>query len=136
MRPIPEETTGRAVLKQIARWNDLFFNDKELIKDYFAEDYPDLDAFILALRDFTNLLEQHVAKGLEKALIKFGEKKSRYHWMTYGDIVRQACQYLSKNPLSTPPKLLLIDEYQDANPVQDAFLTLLDPDRMIVVGDT
>ncbi|MEZ0120515.1 MAG: hypothetical protein SGVNAXEH_000652 [Holophagaceae bacterium] len=136
LHPVPLATDGRAAIKQIARWNRLFFNDEELIKSYFAEDRPDLDAFIQALRDFTNLLEQHVAQGLEKALITFGKKKSQYHWMTYGDIVRQACRYLSNNPLSTPPKLLLIDEYQDANPVQDTFLTYLRPDRLIVVGDT
>ena len=136
LRPVPATTKGRAAIKQIARWNDLFFNDEESIKSYFTDDRPDLDDFVQALRDYTDLLEQHVAQGLEKALMVFGKRKSQYHWMTYGDIVRQTCQYLSKNPLPTPPKLLLIDEYQDANPVQDTFLTYLRPDRLIVVGDT
>ncbi len=136
LHPVPEITKGRAAIKQVARWNHLFFNKEESIKSHFVNDRPDLDSFVQGLRDYTDLLEQHVAQGLEKALIVFGKRKSQYHWMTYGDIVRQTCLYLSKNPLPVPPKLLLIDEYQDANPVQDTFLTYLRPDRLIVVGDT
>ncbi|MFM8234666.1 MAG: UvrD-helicase domain-containing protein [Holophagaceae bacterium] len=136
LRPVAVAPQGRAALKQIARWNDLFFNKEEVVKSYFAQDHPELDDFIQNLRAYMDLLEQHVAQGLEKALMAFGKRKAHYHWMTYGDIVRQTCEYLSKNPLPVPPKLLLIDEYQDANPVQDTFLTYLCPERLIVVGDT
>ncbi len=97
------------------------------------------DAFCAAmatLKPVASALEAWLRCLLVNALHRFDGEKQAQGLATFGDLVRKALDSLRNHGLETPPpKLLLVDEYQDTSKVQDAFLEALDAERMVRVGD-
>ena len=96
-----------------------------------------LNKFVTSLREFANALETFATQRIEDVLIDFETRKEKRGWLTYGDIVRKACEELEgSNSRRLPkPKYLFIDEFQDINPIQNKFLNGLMAEHQIVVGD-
>jgi ATP-dependent exoDNAse (exonuclease V) beta subunit len=73
---------------------------------------------------------------LVEALNRFEARKADQGLATFGDLVRSALRSLQEAPLEgSSPRLLLVDEYQDTSPSQDAFLAALGAERIVRVGD-
>lgn len=82
-----------------------------------------------------DLLEHWLSLLLERVFLRFLTLKEERRWLSYGDLVRRALEQLRAVPPERHPKLLLVDEFQDINPVQEAFLNALGADATVVVGD-
>ena len=82
-----------------------------------------------------DLLEHWLSLLLERVFLRFLAFKEDRRWLSYGDLVRRALEQLRAVPPERHPKLLLVDEFQDINPVQEAFLNALAADATAVVGD-
>lgn len=81
-------------------------------------------------------LEEWLRGLLVAALHRFEARKREQALATFGDLVRKALSTLQTGGLEgQPPKLLLVDEYQDTSHSQDAFLEQLGAERMVRVGD-
>jgi len=97
------------------------------------------EAFHAAMGSFqpvADALEAWLRCLLVNALQRFEAQKLTQGLSTFGDLVRQAWDSLKDHPLETPPpRLLLVDEYQDTSKVQDAFLEALCAERIVRVGD-
>ena len=107
--------------------------DGDGLPNYYAEAFqealaPLADALPEALEGWMTLL-------LERVFQRFRELKADQGLHSYGDLVRGALGQLRNRPEPAPPALLLVDEYQDVNPVQEAFLEALGAARTVVVGD-
>ncbi|MDR2561801.1 MAG: UvrD-helicase domain-containing protein [Holophagales bacterium] len=100
---------------------------------YYAPD------FVKAVQTFSpvaTLYEAWLGLILKKTLARFEDLKEKRGMATFGDMVRSAINGLENHSIAAPkPKLLLIDEYQDTSIAQDAFLGLLEADRIVRVGD-
>lgn len=75
------------------------------------------------------------------AYTRYLETLDRYHYLTFGLIIQKAVEAL-KDPaifkkVHGPLKHLIVDEYQDINPAQEALIRRLgsDPVHVCVVGD-
>ncbi len=94
-----------------------------------------LDAMAPLREALPDVIEHWLSLLLERVFLRFLTLKEERRWLSYGDLVRQALEHLRAVPLERHPKLLLVDEFQDINPVQEAFLNTLGADAMVVVGD-
>jgi superfamily I DNA/RNA helicase len=99
--------------------------------------YP--EAFIGALeplRELAQVWELWLGSILERALEAFEQAKTARGMATYGDLVRGALRGLEAGRIEAPcPGLLMVDEYQDTSPSQDAFLRALGAAATVIVGD-
>jgi ATP-dependent exoDNAse (exonuclease V) beta subunit len=82
-----------------------------------------------------DLVEHWLSLLLERVFLRFLVLKEERRWLSYGDLVRRALNHLRAIPAARHPKLLLVDEFQDINPVQEAFLNSLGAEATVVVGD-
>ncbi len=82
-----------------------------------------------------DLLEHWLSLLLERVFLRFLALKEERRWLSYGDLVRRALAHLQAVPPERHPKLLLVDEFQDINPVQEVFLNALGAEATVVVGD-
>ena len=82
-----------------------------------------------------DLLEHWLSLLLERVFLRFLALKEERRWLSYGDLVRRAQEHLRASPPERHPRLLLVDEFQDINPVQESFLNTLGADATVVVGD-
>ncbi|MFA6004732.1 MAG: UvrD-helicase domain-containing protein, partial [Elusimicrobiota bacterium] len=94
-----------------------------------------LDAMAPLGEALPDLLEHWLSLLLERVFRRFLALKEERRWLSYGDLVRRAQVHLLAVPQEGHPKLLLVDEFQDINPVQEAFLNTLGADATVVVGD-
>ena len=105
----------------------------EGVPGYYAE------AFQAALaplgEELPAALEGWMTLLLERVFQRFRDLKAEQGLQSYGDLVREALGHLQARPEAAPPALLLVDEYQDVNPVQERFLEALGGIRTVLVGD-
>ncbi|MDE3246879.1 MAG: UvrD-helicase domain-containing protein, partial [Acidobacteriota bacterium] len=81
------------------------------------------------------LMEHWLSLLLERVFLRFLALKEERRWLSYGDLVRKALAQVRAGPAPRHPRLLLVDEFQDINPVQAAFLDALGAEATVVVGD-
>lgn len=115
------------------RWAEAQSGRADGTKDYFSEAFrAALDAF----QPVADALEAWMRALLVEALRRFEARKAAEGLATFGDLIRRALEILGRIPEAAPaPKLLLVDEYQDTSPAQDAFLKALGAARTVRVGD-
>ena len=65
---------------------------------------------------------------------EFEELKDSMHFVSFNDLLIKMREAL-KNGLENPFKEVLIDEYQDTNPLQNSVIEALDPESLFCVGD-
>lgn len=96
-------------------------------------------AFIAALQPLlplASLWEDWLGAVLERALLAFDHAKTERGLATFGDLIRLAQEGLTSGAILAPrPGLLIVDEYQDTSPSQDAFLEALGATHTVIVGD-
>lgn len=134
VQPEPEGPPMAILLESLERMAGRFLKDSDgLVPTYFAEEFQEsLEPLTQAL---PTALEAWMTLLLERVFQRFRDLKAERGLRSYGDLVRQAWETLGEHPETQPPALLLIDEYQDVNPVQQAFLEALGAQRMVRVGD-
>lgn len=124
------------------RWCDAlaeaaFTQDKDKRYRMSEETYP--AAFIAALEPLlplASLWERWLGVVLERALLAFDRAKAERGLATFGDLIRLAQEGLTSGAIPAPkPGLLIVDEYQDTSPSQDAFLEALGAAHTVIVGD-
>jgi ATP-dependent exoDNAse (exonuclease V) beta subunit len=131
--PVPAPDVPAAGLFRF--WEDWFaaFPAEEGLPNYFSEAYAESLAEVReALPD---LLEFWTTLLIEPVLRAFEAEKRRRGWRTYGDLVRDALDQLRRRPQEPAPGLLLVDEFQDINPGQEALLRALGARASVRVGD-
>jgi ATP-dependent exoDNAse (exonuclease V) beta subunit len=105
----------------------------EAEKGYYSDA---LRAAMATFEPVADALEGWMRCLLVGALGRFEARKSELGLATFGDLVRKALKSLQSGELEgQPPKLLLVDEYQDTSRSQDAFLAALGAERIVRVGD-
>ncbi|MBX7489879.1 ATP-dependent helicase [Helicobacter turcicus] len=91
--------------------------------------------------NFTEWLERKNPQQLEYAEIyldvweEFKTLKKEYRYVDYNDLLLNYKASLLENTQSPPFKEVLVDEYQDTNPLQDSILQALNPPSIFCVGD-
>ncbi len=108
-------------------------DDGDFPAGYLAPEF--LEAMSPLGEALPDLLEHWLSLLLERVFLRFLAFKEERRWLSYGDLVRRAQEHLRAVPPDRHPKLLLVDEFQDINPVQEAFLDTLGADATVVVGD-
>jgi ATP-dependent exoDNAse (exonuclease V) beta subunit len=97
------------------------------------------DAFHAAMfsriKELPDRWETWITLLIEQGFRTFEKLKAERALLSYGDLTRRALDALKQAPLLHPPQLLLVDEYQDINPVQEAFLNAIQARFTVVVGD-
>lgn len=89
--------------------------------------------------DFTTWLEHKNAEQLQYAEIyldvweEFKALKAQYHYVDYNDLLLNYKISIAQS--ASPYKEVLVDEYQDTNPLQDSILQALNPPSIFCVGD-
>ncbi|TLD85746.1 ATP-dependent helicase [Helicobacter sp. MIT 05-5294] len=89
--------------------------------------------------DFQVWLEKKNSEQLQYAEIyldvweEFKVLKQEYHYVDYNDLLLNYKSAIEK--LESPYKEVLVDEYQDTNPLQDSILQALNPPSIFCVGD-
>lgn len=89
--------------------------------------------------DFTTWLERKNAEQLQYAEIyldvweEFKALKAQYHYVDYNDLLLSYKISIAQS--TSPYKEVLVDEYQDTNPLQDSILQALNPPSIFCVGD-
>ncbi|GLH65881.1 UvrD-helicase domain-containing protein [Geothrix edaphica] len=122
-----------ADLAACLRWAESQSRRADAEKTYFT---PEFRAAMATFGPVADALEAWLRCLLVEALRRFEARKAEQGQATFGDLVRQALLGLREGRLeTTPPKLLLVDEYQDTSRSQDAFLTALGAGRIVRVGD-
>ena len=90
--------------------------------------------------DFSKWLERKNPQQLEYAEIyldvweEFKALKQEYRYVDYNDLLLNYKASLLEN-MESPFKEVLVDEYQDTNPLQDSILQALNPPSLFCVGD-
>lgn len=124
------------------RWCDdlaaaAFSKTSEGVIQMSTRTYP--KTFIEALKplhELTHVWELWLGTILERTLAAFEKAKAARGLATYGDLVRAALRGLETGDIEPPrPGLLMVDEYQDTSPSQDAFLRALGAVTTVFVGD-
>ena len=122
-----------ADLESRLRWADGQSGRIDASKGYYS---AGIRAAMAAFQPVADALEAWLRGLLVDALRRFEARKTEQAQATFGDLVRRALQFLRGGGLEGPaPRLLLVDEYQDTSPSQDAFLAALGAERMVRVGD-
>ena len=115
------------------RWAENQSRRVDAEKKYFSQGFREAMASFGPVAD---ALEGWLRGLLVQALRRFEDGKSEFGVATFGDLVRRARRSLREGAVEPPaPKLLLVDEYQDTSPSQDAFLSALGAARIVRVGD-
>lgn len=107
--------------------------DGALPENYYSTEF--IEAMAPLGEALPDLVEHWLSLLLERVFTRFEALKNERGFLSYGDLVRRALGALETHPWEPSPKLLLVDEFQDINPVQDAFLDALHAGSMVVVGD-
>ncbi len=130
--PVPADDVAR-LMEALERLATRFLKDDGEPPNYYS------DSFVAVLEPLGNELTEHfegwMTLLLERVFQRFRNLKTQRGFHSYGDLVREAWDALRAAPEAEPPALLLVDEYQDINPVQEAFLEALRARRTILVGD-
>lgn len=128
--PLPPEG---AELPVLLRWAEAQSGRTPAKTSYFSAPFREALATFQPVAD---ALEAWMRSLLVEALRRFEVRKEEAGLATFGDLVRRALEALKAHPELRPtPKLLLVDEYQDTSPAQDAFLQALGAARLVRVGD-
>jgi ATP-dependent exoDNAse (exonuclease V) beta subunit len=115
------------------RWAEGQSGRVDAEKGYYA---PALREAMATFEPVADALEAWLRSLLVGALARFEVRKQELALATFGDLVRKALKGLQAGGLEDqPPKLLLVDEYQDTSQSQDAFLAALGAERSVRVGD-
>ena len=115
------------------RWANSQSGRVEAEKGYYSDA---LRAAMATFEPVADALEDWMRCLLVEALGHFEARKNELGLATFGDLVRKALKSLQSGGLDgLPPKLLLVDEYQDTSRSQDAFLAALGAARIVRVGD-
>ena len=107
--------------------------DGQGFPNYYAEAFQ--AALAPLAEELPAALEGWMTLLLERVFQRFRDLKAERGLQSYGDLVREALGHLQARPEAAPPALLLVDEYQDVNPVQERFLEALGAARSVLVGD-
>ncbi len=89
--------------------------------------------------DFERWLERKNTEQLQYVEIyldiweEFKTLKKEYHYVDYNDLLLDYKDAIAK--LKSPYREVLVDEYQDTNPLQDSILQALNPPSIFCVGD-
>ncbi|RDU63686.1 ATP-dependent DNA helicase [Helicobacter ganmani] len=89
--------------------------------------------------DFKSWLERKNSEQLQYVEIyldvweEFKVLKNEYHYVDYNDLLLHYKNAIEKS--QSPYKEVLVDEYQDTNPLQDSILQALNPPSIFCVGD-
>lgn len=89
--------------------------------------------------DFKSWLERKNSEQLQYVEIyldvweEFKALKNEYHYVDYNDLLLHYKNAIEKS--QSPYKEVLVDEYQDTNPLQDSILQALNPPSIFCVGD-
>ncbi len=135
VQPEPEgEVPMRTLLDVLERLASRFLTaNGHNVLTYYSEDFQ------LALKPLLDELPAHLEAWmtllLERVFQAFRDLKAERGLQSYGDLVREASAWLQRHPDFDPPAMLIVDEYQDVNPVQQAFLETLGASRTVLVGD-
>jgi ATP-dependent exoDNAse (exonuclease V) beta subunit len=128
--PVPSADAG---LEARLRWAESQSRRVDASKGYYTEAFREAMA---TLQPLAGALEAWMRCLLVEALLRFETQKAEQALATFGDLVRKALTSLQGHGLEgPPPKLLLVDEYQDTSRSQDAFLAALGAGRTVRVGD-
>jgi superfamily I DNA/RNA helicase len=131
------EATGSAtparILGALERLGTRCLKEDGTVPNYFAEGFA--EALAPLRDDLPGQLETWMTLLLEGVFQRFRSLKAERSLHSYGDLVREALETLRAAPLAQAPALLLVDEYQDTNPLQEAFLEALQAHRTVLVGD-
>ncbi len=100
---------------------------------YYAPEF--VEAMAPLQEVLPGLMEHWLSLLLERVFLRFLVLKEARRWLSYGDLVRKALAQVLAVPVPRHPRLLLVDEFQDINPVQAAFLNALGAEATVVVGD-
>ena len=115
------------------RWAEAQSGRAAAEKTYFSAEFK---AALCSFEAVADALEAWLRGLLVEALRRFEARKADCGQASFGDLVRAALRSLREHGLDgPPPRLLLVDEYQDTSPAQDAFLAALDAERSVRVGD-
>jgi ATP-dependent helicase/nuclease subunit A len=115
------------------RWAQGQSGRVEAEKGYYSEALREAMA---AFEPVADALEAWLRCLLVAALGRFEARKRELGLATFGDLVRKALEALrAGGSEAAPPKLLLVDEYQDTSRSQDGFLAELGAGRSVRVGD-
>ena len=92
--------------------------------------------------DFTKWLKNKNSQQLKYAEIylnvweEFKALKQEYHYVDYNDLLLNYKKAILSDSVKSPLfKEVLVDEYQDTNPLQDSILQALNPPSLFCVGD-
>ena len=130
IRPLP---AAGADLATRLRWAEVQDRRVDPSKGYYS---AALRVAMTTFEPVVDALEAWLRCLVVDALNRFEAEKTRQGLATFGDLVRTALHSLQDGPLEgVPPRLLLVDEYQDTSPSQDAFLAKLGAAQMVRVGD-
>ena len=128
--PVPGAGTDLAAR---LRWAEGQSRRVDATKGYYS---PQLKQAMATFEPVVDALEAWLRCLLVEALNCFEARKTEQGLATFGDLVRTALRSLQEGQVEgTAPRLLLVDEYQDTSPAQDAFLALLGAERIVRVGD-
>lgn len=132
--PLPRpDATPAALLRFWQQWFEAFPKEGGGLPNYYSEAYGAAMGEIQAA--LPELLEFWLGLLMERVLQAFEAEKQARGWRSYGDLVRDALRALRAGPPDPAPQLLLVDEYQDINPAQEAFLQALGAAAAVRVGD-
>ena len=130
IRPLP---AAGADLATRLRWAEVQDRRVDASKGYYS---AALRVAMTTFEPVVDALEAWLRCLLVDALNRFEAQKTSQGLATFGDLVRTALHSLQGGPLEgVPPRLLLVDEYQDTSPSQDAFLAKLGAAQIVRVGD-
>lgn len=130
----PEAATDAPrLLEALERLATRFLKADGESPNYYSEDFRAVLEPLVG--DLPEQLEAWMTLLLERVFQRFRDLKSERGFRSYGDLVREAWEALKETPPEHPPSLLLVDEYQDVNPVQESFLESLCARRTVLVGD-
>lgn len=106
--------------------------------------WQSIEDFLAAVDVIGNELitdEQLRGHPIAEPYAKYVEMLDRYHFLTFGLVIRRAVEALAdplvRQRVHGTIRHLIVDEYQDINPAQEALIRILgaDPVQVCVVGD-
>jgi ATP-dependent helicase/nuclease subunit A len=142
-RALLDETEGSAALPAVARFDALTFN-----ANAGALQIPEVEAYIAAVgcwrKGCADVLAAAALELLDDLLGRFGaeyaKRKRGRSAIDYADLELETRDLLRTVPglreaVAARFDAIMVDEFQDTNPLQVELLDMLDDDRTMVVGD-
>jgi DNA helicase-2/ATP-dependent DNA helicase PcrA len=98
---------------------------------YYNNTCPDMSFGDFLIKREESQLEH--SKYYEKIILSYEEIKKTYHYMGFDDLLLASCKYLQESDLTFDE--VLVDEYQDTNPLQNKFINTAFSKSLFCVGD-